>query len=887
VSATLLVAAGTRLLDSRVETLYGPQRDPMPSNPGDSDASAGEDAGREHIIERPRLTRLLDDATAPVIMLVAPAGYGKTTLARQWLAGRRRGWYRGSPASADVAALAVGLARSASAIVPDAGRRMGERLRATGTPEQDVEPLAELLAEDLEEWPTDAWLAFDDYHFASESTFAEEFVERVLALCPLKLFLTSRKRPSWATSRRLLYGGAYEIGRSLLSMSQEEAELVLANRRGSEVSGLVALADGWPAVIGLAALTDDLEPPDQDVPEALYAYFAEELYQAADEDLRWHLSQLALSSTVTTVLADSLLGGAAERAVRDGRRLGFITSSEQDGWEMHPLLRTFLEEKFRELAGDTASEIVEQLVRVHIRERGWDDAFSLVERFFDPTLLVELFEAALPSLLLEARLPTVARWIECARHHAVDAPVLDLAEGELAFREGDRGRSEALALQSARRFPDDHVLLSQAWALAGASAHRACRDTVSLEHYSRAEDTAKGNTDRIRAVWGRFLAMIGLEREEASTQALKELAALDDTSADGVLRLCNGELMLATLRGDIREPLEQMRTNLALIERAIDPMVQSSALNSCAATLVLAGRYEEAHAVAKKELALVEEYRLTFARPHALLYQASALWGMRRFKQSMEMLNDVRKSCGNDQFLLMNVGVVLARIYLALSSPDRALRALEDHLDIETTPGMEAEYEAWWGLVLACSGQHDGARTYAAAALGRSQRVEVVGVVPWIEVVMKIDAGAGDAQAAVVEALSIGRTAGNLDGFVAAYRARHEILQLAASDRARHRELRSVLSRAHDPELARRVGLRIGRQDTPTTANLSPRERDVLNLLVQGSTNREIGQTLFISEFTVKAHLRHVYAKMGVRSRSEAIVKAIDANEGGLGNLSR
>jgi ATP/maltotriose-dependent transcriptional regulator MalT len=35
-----------------------------------------------HIIERPRLTRLLDETTARVIMLVAPAGYGKTVLAQ-------------------------------------------------------------------------------------------------------------------------------------------------------------------------------------------------------------------------------------------------------------------------------------------------------------------------------------------------------------------------------------------------------------------------------------------------------------------------------------------------------------------------------------------------------------------------------------------------------------------------------------------------------------------------------------------------------------------------------------------------------------------------------------------------------------------------------------
>ena len=174
----------------------------------------------------------------------------------------------GSPAAADVAALAGplrGLPVRSFPMLAAAGERLGN-----GHPEQDVEPLAELLAEDLADWPDDAWLAFDDYQFASESSFAEEFVERVLH-CPLEALFTSRKRPSWATSRRLLYGDIYEIGRSLLAMSQEEAEQVLAHRRGSEASGLVALADGWPAVIRPAALTDEIELPDEGVPEALYA----------------------------------------------------------------------------------------------------------------------------------------------------------------------------------------------------------------------------------------------------------------------------------------------------------------------------------------------------------------------------------------------------------------------------------------------------------------------------------------------------------------------------------------------------------------------------------------------------------------------------------------
>src|SRR5215210_5863426 len=65
-----------------------------------------------HIIERPRLTKLLDETTARVITLVAPAGYGKTTLARQWLANRPHAWH-------SVPALALMAVRSASIGAPD------------------------------------------------------------------------------------------------------------------------------------------------------------------------------------------------------------------------------------------------------------------------------------------------------------------------------------------------------------------------------------------------------------------------------------------------------------------------------------------------------------------------------------------------------------------------------------------------------------------------------------------------------------------------------------------------------------------------------------------------------------------------------------------------
>jgi ATP/maltotriose-dependent transcriptional regulator MalT len=63
---------------------------------GKTSAAVG---SRRGIIKRPRLTRMLDESGARIILLVAPAGYGKTTLAHEWLEDKRATWYRGSHAS--------------------------------------------------------------------------------------------------------------------------------------------------------------------------------------------------------------------------------------------------------------------------------------------------------------------------------------------------------------------------------------------------------------------------------------------------------------------------------------------------------------------------------------------------------------------------------------------------------------------------------------------------------------------------------------------------------------------------------------------------------------------------------------------------------------------
>lgn len=60
-----------------------------------------------------------------------------------------------------------------------------------------------------------------------------------------------------------------------------------------------------------------------------------------------------------------------------------------------------------------------------------------------------------------------------------------------------------------------------------------------------------------------------------------------------------------------------------------------------------------------------------------------------------------------------------------------------------------------------------------------------------------------------------------------------------------------------------------------TLSDLSPRELEILQLVLAGRTNKEIAAEIFVSEKTVEFHLKNIYTKVGVRKRSLATVWAI------------
>jgi DNA-binding CsgD family transcriptional regulator len=66
---------------------------------------------------------------------------------------------------------------------------------------------------------------------------------------------------------------------------------------------------------------------------------------------------------------------------------------------------------------------------------------------------------------------------------------------------------------------------------------------------------------------------------------------------------------------------------------------------------------------------------------------------------------------------------------------------------------------------------------------------------------------------------------------------------------------------------------------------LTGREGEVLGLVARGRSNREVAGTLFLSPSTVRKHLEHIYAKLGVRTRTQAVARVVGARLGSSGRI--
>jgi LuxR family maltose regulon positive regulatory protein len=809
------------------------------------------------------------------MLLVAPAGFGKTTLAREWLSGsdRRQAWYQATEASSDPAALAVGLATAAAAILPHVGEQLRARLKTSSDPAAQAQSLAMDLAADLVAWPPEARLVIDDYHLLAESTAAEKFVETLVYETPVPFLIASRTRPSWVTAKTLLYGEVIEFGRNVLAMTHGEAAETLPETY-EEMPGLVALAEGWPAVIGLAALLPSPLPSEgSEVPETLHEYFAEELYHGLSEELRWNLSQLSLAPSVDERLSRALFGARARSVLEEGHRSGFLTR-QLNAYEIHPLLRQFLRAKLPEFDRDEIQDTARAIGDWYANEARWDEAASVAGEFGVVELMLRVLEEAIDLVLSEGRLTTLNRWLDTAQAAAPTAPIVRLAAIEVAFRMGDWIGARAKAAQLARSIPPDDSLASRIYLCAGQIAHLDDRQDDALELFTAARAQARTPLDVRRSLWSRFITLTDLEERAQAVETLQELEDLPPLNSDDLLRASQGRLQLALRWGGIGQALDSIPGALELVDYSTDPIVRTGFLQTYGTALSLFARYVDASTIAERQLAEAQRFGLEWVLPHALEMRAIADLGLRNFDDALNTLSRARRLATQQGNLhtQVNTVVLTARVHVCRGAPERAVEVLETREPRFTSPGMEGDYLATRGFALACCGRTDEANRLLLASEAVTSHLEARVVREFAKAI----ASQFDAPDSVVnvnllaDAFLAADETGNFDAFVCAYRAFPSLLLGLSKVTSTSTERFLDLVHSLDRSLAETAGFIAPSRVTRTTTTLTPRELEVLHLVRQGLSNRQIARMLWIAESTVKAHVHHILEKLGARSRTEA-----------------
>ncbi|HEY6223498.1 MAG TPA: LuxR C-terminal-related transcriptional regulator [Gemmatimonadales bacterium] len=825
-------------------------------------------AGRRHIIERPRLTKLLDETSARVIMLVAPAGYGKTTLARQWLANRPHAWYEATPESADLAVLGVGLCDLTGALTDRVGTRFREWLLTRRT--LDTEAAAESLAADLEEWPQDAWLVIDDYHWLSNE--AEQVIDRLRGLSTIRVLLTSRRRPAWATARSLLYGEVYEVGQNTLAMSSAEANEVLMRLQGEAAGGLVALADGWPAVIGLASFANPSALLDVErLPPELYAYIADELYDSVQASAQEGLCAISLLSSPSRSLATKLVGSAAIEALSEGVRVGFLTDRGSGAYDMHPLLRTFLRRKLDEMPTKSRMSIAERAATLLIEERSWESAFDAIANFHQTSLLDVLVRNSLYPLLNEGRISLIRRFVEYAQEQGSSGPIFDLAKAELSFLEGFHQRARDLAERATQGLLDGGSLAAKAHFRAGQSAYFSDDPGGAIEHFQAARRLGADVTDTCSAIWGQFVASVEVEDTRAE-DFLHEFEASAISTLEDKVRVQIGKLHLGTRLGSVWKGLEGSECIVECLAEAREPTVRASFWQAYTGALRVTSRYPEALAAAERGLQEVSTFRLEFARTHINLAEAAIYIALGRYAEALSRLDDVEAvaRARGDVYLQMNERTLRCRLNLLDGKSDTAVRLAERKWAPVPSTGQYAELLACNAIAHHRSGRdRDRLEQLLNQAESTSRENEARHLCGWARAMVLLEEDSAAATTLINATFSEARAQGVLDPFVFACRVEPRILEQVREVSGSSEDVREFLSQVAEGVPA----------PQPTSVHLptevTPREREVLSLLVKGKTNRAIAQELYVSEATVKVHVRHILEKLGVSTRTEAAVLAL------------
>jgi DNA-binding CsgD family transcriptional regulator/tetratricopeptide (TPR) repeat protein len=447
-----------------------------------------------------------------------------------------------------------------------------------------------------------------------------------------------------------------------------------------------------------------------------------------------------------------------------------------------------------------------------------------------------------------------------------------LAQAEVALRQGKHLSAQALSRRVVRE--GDESLAYRAHLVGAKAAHVGAREQDALALFRRAAAAARNPPEKRRAAWGELAAAIDLELD-VSHELLRDLeeSAREDLDSTETVQAVDKRLLLGLRFGSIQS-LAQAKKVAELLPSVGDPVLRCSFGSTFSCALNLASEYGRALEVASTMVNDATEFRVDFALPYGYLMIGAALAGLRQFEEAHAALAESLKCasrCG-DSFGEQAVYAGRVRALLHQGRIPEAC-ALEPPDLSDALQAMRGEVWASRGLALACMGRVADARSAIAGVADTTKAIEPTVLSAAVNAICALKTRVSDQTVALRELVACASAVGAVDLVVTAYRASPDLLAALLRDPVTGESTGYIVARASDYSLAQSIGIDVLAAVDPASS-LSAREKEVYDLLCEGLSNAEIARRLFISPATVKVHVRHVYDKLGIRSRTAVALNA-------------
>jgi LuxR family maltose regulon positive regulatory protein len=887
------------------------------------------------LVPRPHLIARLDAAFAyPVTIISAQAGSGKTSALRSW-ASRHDAlvtWLSLDPEDNDPTRFWTYVIAALQRLQPGLAEQSHAALQAHDQQSRSIESVLTLLLNDLVTFPDERSsqaprpahgssrshmaLVLDDYHVIDNPAIHAGIAFLIDHLpAHLHLLIASRSDPPLPLARWRVRNQLHDIRFEDLRFSAEEAAFFLNQIMGlqlvaEDVAALAARTEGWIAGLHLAALSlqsRDAEAKRQFVSafsgsqRYILDYLVEEVLNRQPEHIQYFLLRTSVLEYMLGSLCNALTGhndGQAMLEALERANLFVSPMAEDRRWyRYHQLFAEVLRLRLQRDAPDLVPVLHRKAAIWYAEHDLIDDAMYHALQEGDAAWIAELIERYAEETLRRGEGETLRRWlavvpVEVARTR----PRLMLARAVVALNTGHLDQADVLLDEVTPAAPDEPYTPSIGRDASMLANVPAARELLRASLAGLRGDVAQSLTSMQRALslmneqehgprmslrWSMALVDWMRGRLAKAEQAYLDLYA-EGQAAGAPHAVLGANALLARVRrarGRLGEALQTYQDGLAFaagVGAAATPTV-AMAYVGMAEVFYQRNQLDQALRYATAAIPLGQQLvsMLTAATGRAVLAWTHQALGDQAAARAA--IDDASRLLPTDQVAALHNPVPAERARLLLAQGD-----LQAALDWATARRLsdtdelcyphERDYLVFARILLAQNAPDRALRMLERLeALAREQgRLESVLEARALTALAQAALGErASAQAALGEALALAQPEGYVRIFA------DEGAPMAALLRQVTGELRPFAL-----QVLAAIDGSPGPPE-PSTALVEPlteRELDVLRALAAGLSNRAIAQHLYLSVATVKVHLKHIYGKLAVNSRTEALARARQLN---------